>query len=172
MAKKKQMRAPRAGVDADAVGFLRAMGMETDRGCWLVANAAIEEAMDRLLLSFFEMSRGNEDTDQEIDDLFNRQPLPVLGNFGVKTCLSRALGLIPADFCKYLDTMREQRNQFAHRTYLLEITPRDIQQLVNAVPAWKIKTQQILSPSTDWFWAEMLAKGDSKQLSKPRKTIW
>ena len=169
MAAKRVARMPRAGTNPDEPEFLHMMSLETDRGCWLIATAVIETAIDRLLFSFFEISRGNDDTDKCITELFCRQPLPPLGTLWVKTCLSRALGLIPADFYAFLNQLREHRNDFAHAPYLLEITSRDIQQLVSIIPSWRYKTKQILSPTADWFWEEMLAKGDSKQLSDPRK---
>jgi hypothetical protein len=167
MAKKD--RAPKSGVNPEEMDFLRLMSLETDRGCWLIATSVIENAIEQLLRSGFEILRGGEDADAEVDDLFNKRPLPILGNLWVKTRLARALGLIPADFGDFLDSLRDSRNEFAHRPYPLEITCGDVEQLVQIIPTWKYMTEQILSPTAEWFWQHVQSAGESPNLSNPRK---
>ena len=80
---------------------------ETDRGCALVAGAALDEVLGGLLAAYFVK-------DEEICNALLHNPNAPLSTFSARMRLSRALGLISQDLYHDIDTVRYVRNQAAH----------------------------------------------------------
>ncbi len=107
---------------------------ESDRGCVLVAVAAMDSALDDLLRSYFEdrASRGRESLGKArqnaIEWLFEGQ-LPPLGNLVVKAKLAFLFGMLNDAEFELLEVFRGLRNDFAHIPDQLVLTKDHIQPL-------------------------------------------
>jgi len=80
---------------------------ETDKGCALVAGAALDEVLGGLLTAYFV-------NDKEICNALLHNPNAPLSTFSARIRLSRAVGLISQDLYRDIDTVRYVRNQAAH----------------------------------------------------------
>jgi hypothetical protein len=136
MAARKPKRADRGGFEDMYVSPTAALTLESDRGCVLVAVAGLDEFAERLLRTHFKKAcelRGDARDVKELqevtDFLFEREPLPPLGSFGIKIRLCYVLGLIPLDQYTRLKRFGKLRNDFAHFPEPVEITSRDVASL-------------------------------------------
>ena len=80
---------------------------ETDRGCALVAGAALEQVLGGLLTAFF------VNDDNLYKDLLHNPTAPI-STFSARIRLCRGLGLLSEDVYHDLETVRYVRNQAAH----------------------------------------------------------
>ncbi len=80
---------------------------ETDRGCALVAGAALDEIMGGLLAVYLLK-------DKEIVNALFRNPNAPISTFSARIWLCRGIGLISKELCHDIDAVRHIRNQAAH----------------------------------------------------------
>jgi len=80
---------------------------ETDRGCALIAGAALDEVLGGLLRAFFI-------NDSEICNALLHNPNAPVSTFSARALLCRGIGLISDDLYHDIDTVRYVRNQAAH----------------------------------------------------------
>lgn len=104
--------------------------LESDRGCVLVAGAAIDEALVRLLKAFFKKASAPHDRSEWATFLIEKQPVPPLGSFGIRAILCFALGLIEEEDFKAIRHLADTRNTFAHFAKTLEILSNDVPPIV------------------------------------------
>jgi hypothetical protein len=84
-----------------------ALSEETDRGCALVAGAALDEILDGLLVAFLI-------NDKKVCDALLHDPNAPISTFSARMRLCRGIGLISEDLYRDIDTVRYVRNQAAH----------------------------------------------------------
>lgn len=108
------------------------MHRESDRGCVLVAASNLEHLLGELLRAKFKAE--SEVTEKDLSFLLDRQPLPPLGSFAIRTILASALGLIRPDIRKALDELRSVRNKMAHGPQSGELTDANVAQLSQMLP--------------------------------------
>jgi DNA-binding MltR family transcriptional regulator len=80
---------------------------ETDRGCALVAGAALDEVLGGLLTVYLLK-------DKEIVNALFGTPNAPLSSFSARIWLCRGIGLISKELCHDIDSVRYIRNQAAH----------------------------------------------------------
>lgn len=128
------------------------LSLESDRGCVLVAATAIEEALENRLRAFFK-GTGDRQDPREIDSLIafflDRDPLPPLGNFGVKIRLCYLLGLIDDAQYTQLKAMVKLRNLFAHFAEPVEITADDIESFTDP-DKWGENLREVYEFGPQW----------------------
>jgi DNA-binding MltR family transcriptional regulator len=180
MTKKKRRRPPRKGFDEGReLSLSIKLALESDRGCVLVAAAAIDEALSDLLRAYFEKTgaanRGPQ-LEKAISFLLEARPLPPLGTFGVRASLCYVLALIDTRHFGKLTALTEIRNPFAHPSEPAEITEEDItaltlsQNYTEAVAALKQQGLHLMDEDLKAAtFQEALTKGDSKDFSAPRR---
>jgi DNA-binding MltR family transcriptional regulator len=83
---------------------------ESDRGCVLIAVAALDESMSILLRACF--SNVDLVVKQAVEPLFG--PSGPLSSFWTKILLCYSLGLLPNELFTDLEKVRKLRNRFAH----------------------------------------------------------
>ena len=96
--------------------------------------------------------------------------MPPIGNFWVKVCLCRSVGLIHKQIYKVLEFLRDMRNDFAHLSYLVEISPSDIQSIYDRCPDYRRPAKIVSEQNPEW-WREMEETGATKAFSDSHKAF-
>jgi DNA-binding MltR family transcriptional regulator len=134
MSGRHRKRAPKAGFEDVALKLVQKLAMESDRGCVLVAAAAIDEDLANALRAYFlrKAEYTLDDVRKEIVDfLLEKEPLPPLGSFAIRIRMCCVLGLITPQLYKQLKALAALRNAFAHISEPIELTDTDIRTLTN-----------------------------------------
>jgi DNA-binding MltR family transcriptional regulator len=98
---------------------------ESDRGAVLVGAAMLDEALGLLLRAHF--TSVSNVTSDDMDFLFERQPLPPLGSLAIKNRIAFCLGLIGSEIRDVINAFRDVRNDFAHTSEIMELEERHIE---------------------------------------------
>jgi hypothetical protein len=101
---------------------------ESDRGTVLVASAMIDESLGKVLRAHFMSVAGV--TSEDMDFLFERQPLPPLGSLALKTRFAFCLGLISMEMRQAISAFRDVRNDFAHNPESMQLSARHIDSIL------------------------------------------
>jgi DNA-binding MltR family transcriptional regulator len=110
----KSMKNKELVVDSDFKDLMRRsslivnlLGKETDRGCALVAGAALDEVLGGLLTVYLLK-------DKEIVNALFSNPNAPISTFSARIWLCRGIGLISKELCHDIHAIRHIRNQAAH----------------------------------------------------------
>jgi len=163
---KKRRRQAVERFKGEELSLARKLSLESDRGCVLVAAAAIEEEMVRLLKAHFTAQSAPDDTSGISDWLLAARPIPPLQSFWVKASLCRVLGLVSAEVYKQLEVLRDIRNAFAHISEPVEITAAEANNFIGSA-AWEVELRDA-QDGLSTFWNEHLHESDSQLFSEPR----
>ncbi len=146
MAKKKSDPASTVDVwEARTLDAWRALEIETDRGCVLVAAEWLSDHLAALLRTKFSL----EDVPKgEQDDLLNGFYAP-LSAFGVRASVCRAFGIIPARTFNALTAVRKIRNHCAHSQGVVSFTDKKIEHWVRVLRESMTKKWQRANPDAD-----------------------
>lgn len=123
---EKKARAPKAGLENAILKLEDKLALESDRGCVLVAHAAMDDAILRLLGTYFEVVKYPTDVSDESFFLLEKRPVPPLGSFGIRIKLCYLLDIIGKNVLDTLDRFTVVRNAFAHPSQPMEIVESDI----------------------------------------------
>jgi DNA-binding MltR family transcriptional regulator len=133
--KKMEPRPARPPFEGVVLELAQQLALESDRGCVLVALAAVDEAIERLLRAFVRKVSAPRNHTDDVDFLLTKEPVPPLGSLGVRLHLCHALGLLDDPLFSILLKMSKMRNEFAHPSQPVELTNDDLPFGVNfAVP--------------------------------------
>ena len=169
MGTKRHRRAPKLSLEGRELDLTQKLALESDRGCVLVAAAAMDGAVDLLLRHFLEKT-SHSDNDNEMAEyisfLMDREPLPPLGNFGVRIRLCRVLGLFPLNTYEHLKTLSSLRNIFAHIGQPVELTPQDVSRFTDP-SQWPAKVKKF-HRDVKRICRSVRKDSDSRRFSEPR----
>jgi hypothetical protein len=142
------------------------LGAESERGCVLVAAAAIEEELESLLRTFFAKVNSPDDSESVVNLLFDDRRIAPLGTLWAKACLCRALSLIDGDLFRFFLYLKEMRNDFARVSMPVAINLEEVGRLHSSSEF----VERAMSDIGDLneYWAAMLAESESKRFSKQR----
>ncbi len=97
--------------------ILQETAANNDRGFVLLCGAVLDRALEKLIrMKFTDIS---QTTEEELDFLLIKQPVPPLGSAGIRIRVARVLGVIDETICEALSELNDIRNSFAHE----EIAP-------------------------------------------------
>lgn len=124
------------GEAAASLQFIDRLAMEADRGCALVAHAAFDRSMGWLLKQSLRKSGSVQENKQEVEKLVtflvDKDPLPPLGNFGIRNCACYVLGLInETNYRQFKAFTSVLRNPFAHTFEPVGLTIDDVRWITN-----------------------------------------
>lgn len=174
MAKKrgKETRPPKDGIP-EWLSLPSKLAIESERGCVLLAAAAIEDAATSLIKTHFEMTCEGQPQDnarsETVKWMMNPPPTGPLGSFWAKVSLCYCLGFIPQNIFDLLDYLRNMRNDFAHLSYGVEIREIDLERMLSKIPDWGYGIHEYPSMKGDEFWKAAIELGDAKEISEHRK---
>ncbi len=140
------------------------LALESDRGCVLVAAAAIDEAIVGLLKVYFKKVSAPQDTEKEVHFLLKKQPVPPIGSYGVRVTLCYALGLVDADLYATLKRLGDVRNSFAHIAEPAKITLDNMPPISGRLRSFV----QVFSRVFDPLFQHWQPLGDAKEFSPER----
>jgi hypothetical protein len=102
---------------------------ESDRRTVLVSSAMLDESLGKILRAHF-MSVAAA-TGDDMDFLFERQPLPPLGSLAIKNRFAFCLGLISLEIREAINAFRDVRNEFAHTSHSMSLSAQHIESILN-----------------------------------------
>lgn len=111
---------------------MRLLVLESDRGCVLVATAAIDEVLGKMLHLYFlrtGSANARDRLDEEIDFLLEKRPLPPLGSMAIRIKISYVLGLLSDVEKQALSALADLRNTFAHISEPVELVADDVNKI-------------------------------------------
>ncbi len=112
-------------------GVCATLGMESDRGSFLVGVALLDSALLELLKAFFQNISQDRKTKDEISFLLESYPAAPIGALGTRIKMCYVLGLISETIYKDLKQFTATRNAFAHLDDDFEILDSDIPKFLN-----------------------------------------
>lgn len=114
-------------VHAPAAELLERLSRNADAGLALVTVAAIDEWLEKLLLTAMQTLSNNQ---------FKRIFRGTLSDVGPKADLAYAFDLIDKKTLAMLQTLKDIRNEFAHARKLLDFTSPEVVKLSHGLPGW------------------------------------
>ncbi|HWB08091.1 MAG TPA: hypothetical protein VG826_02515 [Pirellulales bacterium] len=112
MGKRKRRKRVRATVPANFNEVMQLVRSESDRGCVLAMATLIDTMLEVGLRERFQKDSGV--TEEFLDELFTKEPMPLLGSSYALALVARARGTITERMKESLAALRLLRNDAAH----------------------------------------------------------
>ena len=113
------------------LSMLKILDKESERGCVLVGQAFLDDALETLLRA--KLTQNSVLSSEDADKLLE-YPGP-LASFAVRSKMSLALSLLDSDEFTSLETIRKIRNFFAHSRQIAELSDQKVSALVETLNA-------------------------------------
>jgi DNA-binding MltR family transcriptional regulator len=137
--------------------FLVDLLNDQPRGCVLVAAAALDDALGKMLEAYFRKQAlvAGKRLDKFIHELLKKQPMPPVGSFAIRTKLAYVLGLLDDQIVAGLDAIRNMRNEAAHLSRRFSFRDRDLRSIVWATNEKDLRWSQgqIDNTQPQWLFA-------------------
>lgn len=132
---------------------MRAMRLESERGCVLIAAELLNDCLKDVLVAQFTKAGLNKEVQ---GNLLLRFTSPFF-NFGMRIMVCRAFGLLKPSICDLLDAIRAIRNHCAHNNRVTKLKDPQIKDAVQSLQNFVVKEWRLREgyPVPKWavIWA-------------------